>query len=335
MSYKSYIGQEFEGGKPLKRFGFRDGSGCTSLKRGVNESMPGSEQLPVAARSGRQITNHRSPVTVAGFTMIEIAISLAVIGFALVAIIGILPMGMQTQKENRQETIINQDAGMFLEAIRNGGKGFDDLTNYVVAITNYYAIYSDQGGPIFHTSAHTYTGAWRDGAPIGDWITNGLRIVGLLSTPRYVDTSGPKTVSFRSNYIVAYVRSMSGVASEKFPQTNSVMQDLAFGYRLMPEIAQYTYFEPDWTNYTAYLGAGFTNQWQWRSNYYRLASTVQTNLCDLRLTFRWPSFPSGKVGNDRQIFRTVAGGHLLLTNDFAGMQLYFFEPRTYVKANLP
>ncbi len=30
----------------------------------------------------------------AGFTMIEIAMSLAIIGFALVAIIGILPMGL-------------------------------------------------------------------------------------------------------------------------------------------------------------------------------------------------------------------------------------------------
>src|SRR5947207_7764407 len=37
------------------------------------------------------------------FTMIEIAISLAVIGFALVAIIGILPTGMNVQKENREE----------------------------------------------------------------------------------------------------------------------------------------------------------------------------------------------------------------------------------------
>lgn len=275
------------------------------------------------------------PITRAGFTMIEIAISLAVIGFALVAIIGILPSGMQVQKENRQETIINQDAYMFLEAIRNGGRGFDDLTNYVVAVTNYWTIYSDKGKPDGpHTSAYTYTGAWNNGALTGDWITNGLRIVGLLSTPRYVDTSTAKLVSFRSNYVVAYVRSMSGVASEKFPQTNSSMQDLAFGYRLMPEIAPYSYFEPDWTNYTAYLGPTFTNAWQWRSNYWRLASTVQTNLCDFRLTFRWPAFPNGKVGNDRQIFRGVAGGHLLLTNNL-GMTVYFFEPRTYVKANLP
>jgi hypothetical protein len=45
------------------------------------------------------------------FTMVEIAISLAVIGFALVAIIGVLPRGLRVQRENREETIINQDAG--------------------------------------------------------------------------------------------------------------------------------------------------------------------------------------------------------------------------------
>jgi type II secretory pathway pseudopilin PulG len=290
--------------------------------------------LPVAARPRLPITDYRSPITISGFTMIEIAISLAIIGFALVAIIGILPQGMTVQKENRQETIINQDMSMFLEAIRNGGRGFDDLTNYVTAITNNWTIYSDSAPPASHVDAHTYNGAWSDGKVIGSEITNGLRIIGLLSTPRYIDTTplNSKAIFFRSNYIVAYVRSMSGQAGEKFPQTNTVMQDLAFGYRLMPEIAPYTYYEPAWTNYTQPGLSAF--EVVARSNYWRVASTVQTNLCDLRLTFRWPTFPNGKVGNDRQIFRTVAGGHLLLTNNLT-MPLWFFQPSTYVKANLP
>src|SRR5665647_1612048 len=52
------------------------------------------------------------------FTMVEIAICLAIIGFALVAIIGVLPLGMNTQRDNREETIINQDATVLLEAVR-------------------------------------------------------------------------------------------------------------------------------------------------------------------------------------------------------------------------
>ena len=60
--------------------------------------------------------------------MIEIAISLAIIGIALVAIIGVLPLGVNVQKDNREETIINQDATVLVEAIRNGARGADDLT---------------------------------------------------------------------------------------------------------------------------------------------------------------------------------------------------------------
>src|SRR5438045_6761279 len=75
-----------------------------------------------------------SAVRLQGFTMIEIALCLAIIGFALVAIIGILPAGMQVQKDNREDTIVNQDATYWMEAIRNGSVGLDDLTNYVDAI---------------------------------------------------------------------------------------------------------------------------------------------------------------------------------------------------------
>ncbi|MGI8966215.1 MAG: type II secretion system protein, partial [Limisphaerales bacterium] len=49
------------------------------------------------------------------FTMIEIAISLAVIGFAVVAIIGVLPYGLQPQGRNHEDTLINQDGPYLLE----------------------------------------------------------------------------------------------------------------------------------------------------------------------------------------------------------------------------
>ncbi|MDB6033651.1 MAG: hypothetical protein JWM16_3989 [Verrucomicrobiales bacterium] len=110
-----------------------------------------------------------------GFTMIEIALCLAIIGFALVAIIGILPAGMQVQKDNREDTIINQDAGYWMEAIRNGRQDLDDLANYVDAITI-------QDIPF---TPHT----------------NGFQIIGLLTTPG------------TTNY--AYVRAISGAAAEK------------------------------------------------------------------------------------------------------------------------
>jgi type II secretory pathway pseudopilin PulG len=81
------------------------------------------------------------------FTLIEIAICLAIIGFALIAIIGVLPYGMNTQRDVREETIINQDATVLLEAIRTGARQSDYLTNYVFAITNYWQNYDNNGAP--------------------------------------------------------------------------------------------------------------------------------------------------------------------------------------------
>src|ERR1041384_4381663 len=68
----------------------------------------------------RKVYQRRS---VAAFTMVEIAIALGVIAFALIAIIGVLPSGLQVGRDNREETIINQDARLLLEALRNGSRG--------------------------------------------------------------------------------------------------------------------------------------------------------------------------------------------------------------------
>src|SRR5207244_1258814 len=69
------------------------------------------------------------------FTMVEIALCLGVIAIALVAIIGVLPTGVRVQKDNREDTVINQEGLLWLEAIRSGAQGLDYLTNYVDTIT--------------------------------------------------------------------------------------------------------------------------------------------------------------------------------------------------------
>src|SRR5688572_23924595 len=82
--------------------------------------------LPNHSRSGR---HERA------FTMVEIALSLAVVAFALVAIIGILPTGMTVQKDNREDTLINQEGRFWIETLKSGSRGLHDLTNYVEHIT--------------------------------------------------------------------------------------------------------------------------------------------------------------------------------------------------------
>jgi type II secretory pathway pseudopilin PulG len=289
--------------------------------------------------------NHYRNRNRAAFTMIEIAISLAVIGFALVAIIGILPTAMQVQKDNRQETTINQDYTMLMDAVKSGNKGLDDLTNYVFAITNTVTEILSAGQGSTYTYGYTYFGSWRGNAQMTPSypITNGYRIVGLLSTPKYepLGISG-KVTGFYSNHVVAYVRSMSGAASEKFPQTNRDVQDLTLSYRVTADIVPFSDFNREWLNLT---NATVTAAEQAsRSNYFIFARNVQTNLHDVRFLFRWPLLPNGNTGEGRQAYRTMMGGNLARITEFgfplpapypsapSPYLLHFFEPRTYVKA---
>ena len=272
------------------------------------------------------------------FTLIEIAISLAIIGFALVAIIGILPIGMNVQKENRNETIINQDATILMEAMRNGALGTDDLTNHVLSITNYVVHYKPQGSSLT-VYGYTLTNSTVGGTLASPQfpLTNGFRIIGLLCTPQI--TRIPNDNGFFSNHIVAYVRSISGPASEKYPQRDPSIEDFALSYKLICDVGSYStnFFDPSWTNWPALS----TNNpaFATRYNYSVLVSNLQANLHDLRLTFRWPLLPNGDVGPERQVFRTMVAGQLQATNDFGVPQyggvpryLFFFQPRTYVKA---
>jgi len=260
--------------------------------------------------------------------MVEIAISLAVIGFALVAIIGVLPIGMDVQKANREETILNQDASVFMNAIRNGAQGLDDLTNYVMAITNYVTEYDYPSLKSTLLPPYGYTLTSSSTSPSFPLIT-GARIVGLLSTPKYVPIppgKGSPAGGFYSNHVVAYVRSMSGAASEKFPQDSQAMHDLAFSYRMTSEVVPYgtNYFDPTWTNGNPAAQL--------------MALNLITNLYDVRLYFGWPLLTRGNVGKSGESFRTLVGGQLLLTNEpppfgpnLRPFNLYFFQPRTYVK----
>jgi type II secretory pathway pseudopilin PulG len=254
----------------------------------------------------------------AAFTMVEIALALAVIGFALVAIVGVLPMGLEVQKQNREDTFIDHDANYFLDALRNGARGLDDLTNYVYEIrrvTQAYGPNTNALGPAV-TNVFTYNTPSIDPActPFvvpGFPIDRGSRIIGLLGWPKYQLNPDPQLPgAFLSNNVVAYVRALSGAATEKFPQSNPAVRDLAFGYRLTSEV-------------TALPMPVNTN-----SAYVR---NLQANLHEVRLLFRWPVLPRGVVGaGGREIYRTQFGGQhdrVSDTNQF----LYFFRPTLYQK----
>jgi type II secretory pathway pseudopilin PulG len=241
------------------------------------------------------------------FTMVEIALCLGIIAFALVAILGVLPTGLKVQKENLEETIINQDGVFLLEAIRSGSKGADDLTNYVESITVRYGTAT----PIVFTNTTQ---------AVANRLTNGLHIVGLLSTPKRERLPDG---TLRENSVTARVRAINGVASEKGRQG----EELSFRYHLISEVLPYANRPP--------IGATSTIEDA------RHSLGLLANLYDVRLTIRWPLFQRGanwEFGRGRRTFRTLVDGELHgfgapgpVTRNSS--YLYFFEPNTFTLTN--
>ena len=134
---------------------------------------------------------------------------------------------------------------------------------------------------------------------------------------------------------MAYVRSMSGPAFEKFPQANQDVKDFAFSYRMTSEVVPYGSPAPITTTT---IPPGRSD-----ANYAAVVNNLSNNLHDVRLTFRWPLRSRGQLGSGGQAFRTLAGGFLQETNEPGYYRpasaplvptpndLYFFQPRTYVK----
>lgn len=191
-----------------------------------------------------------------GFTMIEIAIALAVIAIALVAIIGVLPSGFNIRRDNRTDTLIYNDARFFIEAIKSGARGVNNLDQFVDEVN---------GRPASGLTP-------RD-------------IIGLLSEPN------------KEN--IAIVRSLAGTPSEMAQET----KDLAFRYQLVCRLT------------------GFQNG----ADY---ASSLETNLYELSLTFHYPVRGDGTVvisSANTRTFRTMISGRLIVETNSSGDRLYFFE----------
>lgn len=314
------------------------GAASQSPKSKVSRAGLGNE-------AGQKNGGKRIFGSIQAFTMIEIALCLAIIGFALVAIIGVLPTGLSVQKDNREETIINYEANFLMDAIRSGAQGQDDLTNYVICITNIATTYringnvtNVSGNPAFYTFQN-------DTAPNAtdlngtfvrtNFLSVGSHIVGLLTTPKYIAING----GFISNYISADFRGISGPAVDQGTSQDS--KDFAFRYRVEPELVQYgdsyggaTGHDFSWTNLTAPNLTAY--EFAWRSNNFLLAANLQANLSELRLRFRWPVLANGKTGTGRQVFRTAVGGSIAKQSVLAKGQnitLWFAQPLGYATTN--
>jgi len=288
--------------------------------------------------------------SLAAFTMIEIALSLAVIGFALVAIIGVLPFGMNVQRDNRENTIINYDADYLMSAIRNGAQvgqavisnasgvylyatnfavngawGQDELTNYIICITNTRWLCHPDGSVVrplptsWYTNTSvgtTYTFQSASGTTATgttNYLVSGANIIGILSTPKYIFAPSEGLGYFISNYITADFRAITGSAVDM--GTNQASKDFAFRYRVYPEnIPSANYPYRTWfTQFENFTGPAVTpTPGLDVTNFSDVPYVInlQNNLSEIRLRFRWPVLGNGGVGPSHLVFRSTASGVL-------------------------
>jgi hypothetical protein len=235
--------------------------------------------------------------------MVEVAISIAIVAFALVAIIGVLPTGFDVQRRNRENTIINQEGSLWLEAIRSGAWGLNYLTNHVDAISVPGVPVGGQQNP----RAFGSTSGFR----------TGREIIGLLTQPSVVDR---RRVYDRP--VTAFVRALTGSAGEKSPRN-----DFAFSYRLTSALRPFSATAPAHTNYTAAnLTLEDTLQ---RSNLWVRALAMQATTFELSLVLEWPVYLMNnqtRVGNNRKVFRTLINAGLATTNDNRLGELHWMQP---------
>jgi type II secretory pathway pseudopilin PulG len=274
------------------------------------------------------------------FTMIEIAICLAIIGFALIAVILALPFGLNAQRDNRQGTVVGQDATALIEFIRNGALGVDDLTNHVYAIVNLSTnsapgpsgYYNPVLAPLMHVSLGTFEANFPD-VPTNRWypvLTSATNIIGLLSTPELVDTAYHATNNLYSggwsNHIVAYVRSLSGLVADQAPQDNPTIVGNTFAYRIYLANAAVSVD----TNVFSPVPAPTSPLYPAYVN----SQNLNGSLHEMRLTFRWPVLPNGAVANQGSsplTFRASLAGTLGTNGVFVEpfTPLYFYQSQTF------
>jgi hypothetical protein len=232
------------------------------------------------------------------FTLVEIAIALGVIGFALVAIIGILPVGLQIQRDNRAETIINQDGTFWIEAIRNGARGLDELVDHVESIEVKFYDYSTVpptllAPPAAYSQPFTYgNGPFR--------YANGSNIIGLLTTPAFI----PNTE------VHAVVSAISGAAAEK--SSSAADRELAFRYNMTVQIQRPGNNTPSFTALSTNAIPIIPND-------------SLNSLYELRLNMAYNWVNDKQPGTRRQSYRAeLSRGVIAITNQPTDTPNFFF-----------
>lgn len=247
----------------------------------------------------------------AGFTMVEIAIALGVIGFALVAIIGILPAGLEVQRDNRSETIINQDATLWMAAISSGAMEMDSLPSYVENISLI------ERNPIDNSMVSSNRWALQgSGNPAGAFYQTGADIIGLIT---WAAGAPDREVRVQAT-------AFSGSAAEK--ELDPGKRELAFSYvmRVVIDPKRDPENDLDDTALPFSVMTGEVIPPIEHFGYSEVASpfpdTVSLN--EIRLTFFYPFIGENKTPPRAQTFRTSVARQVV--NDPTNSVFFFLRP---------
>ena len=273
----------------------------------------------------------KGPRRADGFTMVELAMCIGIVAFAMVAILGVLPLGLGVQKQNREETIVEQEGPIWLDLIRRGGIGWDEITNYVDYVVVEHTPVNVLGGTITNGFRGPYcdTNTFPVPAPSALLTTPG-DIVTLLSIPRFEADRG----IIYSNRITAVCRSFSGdLNSQIRPMKDPVFSpdprqlDNALRYQMQVDLtpaAQLPSRAGTLTNAQSMVGiqmGGYLNAIRLDTNLIAVLSSPEERrssrdalagfVYNLRLTFRWPVFRVGNeisVGPGQRVFSALIIG---------------------------
>jgi hypothetical protein len=103
-----------------------------------------------------------------------------------------------------------------------------------------------------------------------------------------------------------------------------------FEYLLVSEVVPFSAFDSS-TAFSAFASATASSD---TNAIPHMARDLQKNLYEVRLTFRWPLFPNGNVGNNKKVFRTLVSGNLAA--EYIDERYYFlFQPTIFLPTPPP
>jgi len=224
-----------------------------------------------------------------GFTLPEVTIALAIVAFGLVAVLGILPIGVTVTRDNKDDTLIKNDAEYWMNAIRGGRLALEALNHAEwVELRVNGQVYRAEYAPLLYDP-------WPDDPKV--W-------------PRFDSADGLPPVAYRGSMKQATWRSdvigwlsmpdllTDGTTIEKYAKIRpfgNTMLDRQFGRKGVNTDGEVVYRNE---------GGDLTFSYLLQSN----VRMVGPNFWEIKLTLKWPVVEEGptadtvKTGAGKRVF---------------------------------